>query len=91
MEQYKIPIVARILPLPSFRNAEFLHNEVPGMSIPQEIRDRLEKAVDSDEAWQIGIEIAQDMLIQIKDKVQGVYLMPPFGRYLVALEVLEVL
>lgn len=41
MEEYKIPIFAGILPLASFRNAEFLHNEVPGMSIPQAIRNRL--------------------------------------------------
>jgi len=79
------------LPLASFRNAEFLHNEVPGMSIPQEIRDQLKKAADSDEAKQNGIEIAQNVLLQIKDKVQGVYLMPPFGRYEAALRGLEVM
>lgn len=91
VEKYKIPIVAGILPLASFRNAEFLHNEVPGMAIPQEIRDRLEQVTNGDDARQIGIEIAQEMLKQIKDQVQGIYLMPPFGKYEAALKVLEVL
>ncbi|MFZ5518815.1 MAG: bifunctional homocysteine S-methyltransferase/methylenetetrahydrofolate reductase [Candidatus Zhuqueibacterota bacterium] len=86
-----IPIVGGILPLASFRNAEFLHNEVPGMSIPLNLRSRMQNAKDSDDARNIGIEIAREMLLQIKDLVRGVYLMPPFGRYDTALKVLEVL
>jgi len=88
---HRIPIVGGVLPLASFRNAEFLHNEVPGMSIPLNLRSRLQNAKDSDDARTIGIEIAQEMLFQIKDLVQGVYLMPPFGRYDTALKVLEAL
>lgn len=89
--KYNIPILAGILPLASYRNAEFLHNEVPGMSVPQKILNRLYHAVNGDDAKKIGIEIAQQMLNQIKPNVQGVYLMPPFGRYKAALKVLEVL
>lgn len=91
VEGYHVPIIAGILPLASFRNAEFLHNEVPGMSIPASIRSRLQASTDSDTARKIGIEIAQEMLLQLKSQVQGVYLMPPFGRYESALSVLEVL
>ena len=91
VEKYRVPIVAGILPLASFRNAEFLHNEVPGMSIPKPILDRLHQASDGDAAKKIGIEIAREMLIQLKKMVQGVYLMPPFGKYETALAVLEAL
>ena len=75
-----------ILPLASYRNAEFLNNEVPGMSIPKSIRDRMKKAASGEEARRLGIEIAQEILLQIKNKVQGAYLMPPFGRFETALE-----
>ena len=91
VKDIKVPILAGILPLASYRNAEFLHNEVPGMEVPQEIRDRLGQAPDAESQQQIGIEVAQHMLQQIRDYVQGVYLMPPFGRFKAALQVLEIL
>jgi len=86
-----LPIIAGILPLISYRNAEFLHNEVPGMCIPEKIRTRFYRATDVEESKKIGIEIAQAMLEQLKPQVQGIYLMPPFGRYRLALDVLAVL
>jgi len=61
------------------------------MSIPLEIRDQLAKAINSIEANKIGIEIVQEMLLQIINQVQGVYLMPLFEKYEAALRVLEVL
>jgi methionine synthase / methylenetetrahydrofolate reductase(NADPH) len=91
----QIPILVGILPLQSFRNAEFLHNEVPGMSIPAEIRERMRKASDvSKEAAQAeGIAISREALAAAKKfpEIQGCYVMPPFGRYTAALEVLTVL
>lgn len=86
-----IPIIAGILPLASFKNAEFLHNEVPGMSIPQEIRHKLQHCKNPEDGRKIGIEVAQEMLAKVKKNVQGVYLMPPFGRYESAIKVLEAL
>ena len=86
----KVPLLVGILPLASYHNAEFLHNEVPGMSIPKHIRERIRKAPDSKAQKQIGIEIAREALTQFKDLVQGVYVMPPFGSYKAALKVLEV-
>jgi methionine synthase I (cobalamin-dependent)/5,10-methylenetetrahydrofolate reductase len=91
IKEYRIPVLAGILPLASYRNAEFLHNEVPGMSIPKAIRDRMQKAGSGEEAKKVGIQIAQEVLQEVKDMVQGAYLMPPFGRYEVALEVVKVL
>jgi homocysteine S-methyltransferase len=90
-----IPILVGILPLSSYRNAEFLHNEVPGMSIPAEIRARMREASDeSKEAAQAeGIAIAREALSAAKDlpEIKGCYIMPPFGRYTAALDVLSVL
>jgi homocysteine S-methyltransferase len=88
-----LPTMVGILPLLSHRNAEFLHNEVPGMQIPQAVRDRMERAGDADQARREGIAIAREALdgIRSMDRVSGVYIMPPFGRYNLALEVLEAL
>ena len=78
-----------VLPLVSYKNAEFLHNEVPGMQIPEEIRERMRRAPAGDEARKEGVRIAREMLFAVKERVQGAYLMPPLGRYELALEVLD--
>ncbi|MFP4081500.1 MAG: bifunctional homocysteine S-methyltransferase/methylenetetrahydrofolate reductase [Candidatus Aminicenantes bacterium] len=88
---YKIPVLAGILPLASYGNAEFLNNEVPGMSIPKNVLARMHQTCSGEDARKIGIEIAQDVLLNIKNMVQGVYLMPPFGKYQAALAVIQVL
>ena len=87
----RIPVLVGILPLASHRNAEFLHNEVPGMQIPQAIRDRMRIASDKDGGAEEGIRIAQETLARVKGSVEGVYIMPPFGRVDAALRVLEAL
>jgi homocysteine S-methyltransferase len=84
-----LPILAGICPLASSRNAEFLHNEVPGMQIPRAIRDRMAKASDPEAGRREGVLIARDMLDEVKQDVVGAYLMPQFGRYRSAVEVLE--
>lgn len=91
IEDHRIPVLVGILPLASYRNAEFLHNEVPGMQIPAPILERMRKAGSGDKARQVGIEIAQESLAATKGMVQGVYIMPPFGRVDAALGVLEAL
>jgi homocysteine S-methyltransferase len=89
VEKYHLPVLIGILPLASFKNAEFLHNEVPGMTIPQNVRDRMRKAGETgaDE----GIMISQEMLQEVIGRAHGVYVMPPFNRYRAALRVLEML
>jgi homocysteine S-methyltransferase len=81
------PILAGILPLNNARHAAFLHNEVPGIHIPEEIRARLEAA--GDDAPQEGVRIAIELIEEIKDWAAGVYLMPAFARYDLAAQVIE--
>jgi homocysteine S-methyltransferase len=85
-----LPVMVGILPLASHRNAEFLHNEVPGMSIPAEYRERMAKVGGGPAARAEGIRIAQEALAAVKQRVAGAYVMPPFNRVDSALSVLEV-
>jgi methionine synthase I (cobalamin-dependent)/5,10-methylenetetrahydrofolate reductase len=93
VENRRIPILAGIWPLWSLRNAEFLHNEVPGVNIPAEIMERMKRAQDAgaERARQEGVAIAQEILTSIKGLVQGVQISPPLGKYELALEVLKTL
>lgn len=84
-----IPILVGILPLSSYRNAEFLHNEVPGMSIPQDIRDRMQRVGSGPMARAEGIAIAREALQECRNLAQGVYIMPPFNNVQAALDVLK--
>jgi homocysteine S-methyltransferase len=86
-----IPIIVGILPLASYRNAEFLHNEVPGMQIPPQIMERMAKAPSKEAQREEGIKIAREMLSYLRkvERVKGVYIFPPFGRYESVLRVLE--
>ncbi len=82
-----IPILMGILPLQSFRHAEFLHNEVPGIQVPEWIRKRMHEA--GNEGQRVGVELARELLRRCRAHANGVYLMPSFGRYENCLEVLE--
>ena len=84
-----VPLLVGILPLYSHKNAEFLHNEVPGMQIPSETRERMRRVQGGEAARKEGVKIAREMLFAVRDRVQGAYLMPPLGRYELALEVLD--
>jgi methionine synthase I (cobalamin-dependent) len=84
-----IPVLVGLLPLASYRNAEFLHNEVPGMSIPDDIRERMRAAGSGPAGRREGVAIAREMLAAVKSRVAGAYVMPPFGRYELALEVID--
>ena len=84
-----MPVLVGLLPLASYRNAEFLHNEVPGMSIPRGIRERMRDAGGGQSGRAEGVAIAREMLSAVKDRVHGAYIMPPFGRYELALRVID--
>jgi homocysteine S-methyltransferase len=90
-EALEIPVLVGILPLASHRNAEFLHNEVPGMQIPEAVRERMRKAGTGAPARREGVAIAREMLAAVKDRkgVRGAYVMPPLERYEAALEVIQ--
>jgi methionine synthase / methylenetetrahydrofolate reductase (NADH) len=84
-----IPIVAGIWPLVSVRNAEFLANEVPGVSVPGSVIERMRRANEKskEHAVQEGIAIAREMLQRIRPLVQGVQVSAPFGKVELALDV----
>jgi len=84
-----IPIVVGILPLHSSRHTEFLHNEVPGISVPDAVRARMREA--GDRGLRVGIEMAQVLLRDVERRYAGAYLMPSFGRFEVVAEVLDAL
>jgi 5,10-methylenetetrahydrofolate reductase len=88
-ERLPLPVMIGILPLQSSRHAEFLHNEVPGITLTDQARERMRKA--GSEGRKEGVRMAQDLLQQLRPFAEGVYLMPSFGRYEVAAEVIEVL
>ncbi len=87
----RFPVLACVWPLTSFRNAEFLNNEVPGITIPPAIMERMRKADTGDRARAEGVKIAQEALLEIREMVQGVQIAAPFGRYAMAVEVAQVL
>jgi homocysteine S-methyltransferase len=84
-----LPVLVGLLPLASYRNAEFLHNEVPGMQVPAAVRDRMRKAGTGLEARKEGVKIAREMLAAVRGRVAGAYVMPPFERFELALEVVD--
>jgi methionine synthase / methylenetetrahydrofolate reductase (NADH) len=89
-EQYKLPIIAGIWPLTSYRNAEFMVNELR-VPVPEPYMDRMRKADTAEKARAEGIAIAQEMSQQVRSMVQGVQLSAPFGRYEMAVQVAEAL
>ncbi len=93
IEHVRIPIIAGIFPLVSIRNAEFMHNEVPGVNVTSDILDRMRKASDKskEEAREEGIKIARESLVEIRDLIQGVQVSAPFGNVKYALQVFDVL
>ncbi len=84
-----VPLLVGILPLQSTRHAEFLHNEVPGITLTDRARARMREAGPN--GRREGVAMAQELLHDLRPLAQGVYLMPSFGRYEVAAEVLEIL
>jgi homocysteine S-methyltransferase len=84
-----LPVLVGLLPLASYRNAEFLHNEVPGMQVPEAVRERMRKAGTGASARREGVAIARGMLESVRHRVAGAYIMPPFERHELALEVVD--
>ena len=87
LDRPDIPVMAGVLPLVSYKHAQFLHNEVPGIEIPEIIRDTMDKAGENSAAT--GAEIAWKFIEQAKSLVSGIYLMPSFGRYETSIEIVK--
>jgi homocysteine S-methyltransferase len=76
-----VPMILGMIPLHSSKHAEYLHNEVPGITIPDAVRARLREA--GDHGREVGIQLAHDVVTAARDRglIQGCYLMPSYGRY----------
>lgn len=84
-----LPLLVGVLPLRSSRHAEFMHNEVPGIEVPEWLRQRMAEACDDESALAIGIEEAQRLATRLRGVAQGLYLMPPFGNHTIAERVMD--
>jgi homocysteine S-methyltransferase len=86
---FRIPVFAGIWPLVSYRNAEFMNNEVPGAHVPPSIMDEMKKTRSSEEGLRRGIAIAKECLRAVRGKVEGVQISAPLGRVSIALEIVK--
>jgi homocysteine S-methyltransferase len=93
IQHVRIPIIAGIWPLVSYRNAEFLHNEVPGVRVTPSIMDRMRNAstISKEAGRDEGLKIARESLLEVRDEIQGVQVSAPFGNVKYALEVFDVI
>jgi homocysteine S-methyltransferase len=83
----QIPLLVGILPLYSPRHVAFLHNEVPGVTIPEPIQQRIQAA--GEDAPQAGVQIALELIEEMRGWINGIYLMPQFSRYDLAAAIVE--
>jgi methionine synthase I (cobalamin-dependent)/5,10-methylenetetrahydrofolate reductase len=84
----KIPVICGIWPLTSFRNAEFMVNELR-VPVPANFMERMQRVDNAEKAREEGVNIAREMVVRVRGMVQGVQLSAPFGRYQMALDVAE--
>src|SRR5438128_51966 len=91
IENMRLPVVAGIWPLLSYRNAQFMNNEVPGVSVPEEAMERMRIASEKskEHALREGVTIARETLERVRDQVAGVQVSAPLGRVDLALQVFE--
>jgi methionine synthase / methylenetetrahydrofolate reductase(NADPH) len=87
IDHLKIPVMVGIMPLRSYRHAEFLHNEVPGINIPDSVRERFRTAGKNGAA--LGVSLAAEFLKEAKHMVAGAYMLPPFKKYDIAVQIME--
>src|SRR3954471_4652508 len=93
IEHVRVPVIAGIWPLVSYRNAEFLHNEVPGVRVTPSIMERMRLASEhgKEAARDEGLKIARELLLDVRDSIQGVQVSAPFNNVRYALDVFEAL
>jgi methionine synthase / methylenetetrahydrofolate reductase(NADPH) len=88
VEGFRIPVICGIWPLTSFRNAEFMVNELR-VPVPDEYMYRMKQAESAEKARAEGVAIAQEMARRVAPMVQGIQLSAPFGRYQMAIDVAQ--
>lgn len=89
IESIRIPVLAGIWPLTSYKNAEFMNNELPGVTVPDDIMRRMRDTESGERALQEGTEIAVEILRELRTRIDGVQISAPFNRYELALAVLR--
>ncbi|MFQ3678723.1 MAG: bifunctional homocysteine S-methyltransferase/methylenetetrahydrofolate reductase, partial [Fimbriimonadaceae bacterium] len=89
--RHGLPVFVGVLPLRSAKHCEFMHNEVPGMSVPDWLRRKMAEASDDATARMVGLEESQRLARRVREIAQGIYLMPPAQNPAVAVQVLEAL
>jgi homocysteine S-methyltransferase len=91
IEHMHLPIVAGIWPLLSYRNAQFMNNEVPGVSVPDDVMERMRIASDKGKEFGLreGVTIARETLERVRNAVAGVQVSAPLGRVDLALQVFD--
>jgi methionine synthase / methylenetetrahydrofolate reductase(NADPH) len=87
IDHLKIPVMVGIMPLRSYRHAEFLHNEIPGINIPDGVRNKFRTAGKNGAV--LGVKLAAEFLREAKHMVAGAYMLPPFQKYQMAVEIME--
>ena len=80
IEHVRLPILGGIWPLVSFRNAEFMNNEVPGASVPPDVMERMRRTTTKEEGFAEGVKIARETYERIRGELAGVQLSAPMGR-----------
>lgn len=86
-EDFKLPVLMGLMPLYSIKHARFLHNEIPGISIPDSLMERMDRAGEN--AANEGVQIAQELLRDIRGMVQGAYILPAFGHYELVADIID--
>lgn len=89
IEYVKLPLISGLWPLVSYRNAEFMNNEVPGATVPSDIMERMRKTTTKEEGFNEGIAIARETYNTIKSEINGIQLSAPLGRIEAIFKILE--
>lgn len=89
VKEYPVPLIAGIWPFTSYKNAEFMANEVPGVVVPQELLNRMKAAKTQQDGRKIGVDIAREMIEKLQAHVAGFAVSAPFGNVKIALAVLD--
>ncbi len=84
-----VPVIAGVWPLASYKNAQFLQNEVPEVNIPETIMEKMRKTGTKEEGIAMGIEIAREIVAAVRHRISGVQISPPFGRVSTARTLLD--
>jgi len=89
MKKENIKILGGILPIVSYKNVQFLNNELPGVHVPEDYIKRFSKKMSREEAEEVGVEIAVEVANKIKPYVDGIYFMTPFNRVPMIIKIIE--